>query len=147
MTTIAVKDGVVATDSRLSQAGVVLDDNFDKRKVVDGVQFFVAGNVTDDAQIITCYFEGSEVIEEVVGSPCADFIIVDGLDVYYGGIEETAFWKMKLTTDTPYAIGSGAAYAIGAMDAGATAKEAVKIASRDVFTGGVIHTYKIKGKK
>ena len=146
MTAIAVKDGVVATDSRVSQGGMVLDDKYDKRKVVDGVQFFVAGNVTDDAQIIACYFEGAEIIEEIEGNPCADFIIVDGSDVYYGGIEG-AFWKMKLTTDTPYAIGSGAAYAIGAMDAGATAKEAVKIASRDVFTGGAIHTYKIKGRK
>lgn len=147
MTTIAVKDGVVAVDSRLTQGGTVLDDAFDKRAVVKGVQFFVAGNVTDDAQIIALYFAGEDAIEDVDGKPCADFIIVDGSSVYYGGIEETGYWKMLLTTGTPYAIGSGAAYALGAMDAGATAKAAVKIASRDVFTGGAIHTYKIKGKR
>ena len=54
---------------------------------------------------------------------------------------------MKIRTGTPYAIGSGASYALGAMDAGATAKEAVKIASRDVYTGGIIRTHKLKGKK
>jgi ATP-dependent protease HslVU (ClpYQ) peptidase subunit len=51
---------------------------------------------------------------------------------------------MRISPETAYAIGSGAAFAMGAMDAGATAKEAVKIACRDVYTGGKIRTYKIK---
>jgi|TARA_R110002167_G_scaffold543_4_gene2436 ATP-dependent protease HslVU (ClpYQ) peptidase subunit len=147
MTTIAVKDGIVASDSRLTQGDVVLDDQYDKRRECNGVQFFIAGNVTDDEQVISCYFEGEDVIEDVEGTPCAEFIIADGLDVYYGGIEVHGFWKMKIRTGTPYAIGSGASYALGAMDAGATAKEAVKIASRDVYTGGIIRTHKLKGKK
>ena len=143
MTTIAVKDGIVASDSRLTQGDVVLDDQYDKRRECNGVQFFIAGN----EQVISCYFEGEDVIEDVEGTPCAEFIIADGLDVYYGGIEVHGFWKMKIRTGTPYAIGSGASYALGAMDAGATAKEAVKIASRDVYTGGIIRTHKLKGKK
>ena len=145
LTTIAIKDGIVASDSRLTQGGVILDDTFDKRREFEGVQFFIAGNVTDDAQVMACYLAGDDVISDIEGKPCADFLIVDGNKVYYGGLEEEGFWKMKIQSNTPYAIGSGAAYAIGAMDAGATAKEAVKIASRDVFTGGIIRTYKVKG--
>ena len=147
MTTIAVKDGVVASDSRLTQGDQVLDDQYDKRRECNGVQFFIAGNVTDDEQVIQCYFDGEDVVEDVEGTPAAEFIIADGMDVYYGGIETVGFWKMRIKTTTPYAIGSGASYALGAMDAGATAKEAVKIASRDVYTGGLIRTYKLKDKK
>jgi len=144
MTTIAIKDGVVASDSRLTQGGQVVDDKFNKRRESNGVQFFIAGNITDDEQVIASYFQGDDVIEDITGKPCADFIIVDGKNAYYGSIEEEGFWKMLIQTNTPYAIGSGASYALGAMDAGATAKEAVKIACRDVFTGGIIRTYKIK---
>jgi ATP-dependent protease HslVU (ClpYQ) peptidase subunit len=144
MTTIAVKDGVVASDSRLTQGDVVLDDTFNKRREMAGVQFFIAGNVSDDEQVMKCYFDGGDVIEEIEGKPCADFLIVDGGDIYYGGMVEDAFWKLKINRNTPYAIGSGASFALGAMDAGATAKEAVKIACRDVYTGGKIRTYKIK---
>lgn len=143
MTTIAMKDGIVAYDSRVTQGGQVLDDNFDKRRVRNGVYFFIAGNMTDDEVVMEGYFNGSDVIEELEPHHSADFLIVDGKAVYYGGVCEETFWKMKLTTTTPYAIGSGGAYAIGAMDAGATAKEAVKVASRDVFTGGRIRTHKI----
>jgi ATP-dependent protease HslVU (ClpYQ) peptidase subunit len=42
------------------------------------------------------------------------------------------------------AIGSGEEYAIGAMDAGLSAKDAVKIAcNRDIYSGGRIRTFKI----
>lgn len=144
MTTIAVKDGIVAYDSRLTQDDRVLDDNFNKRRSKDGVQFFIAGNITDDDAVMDGYFSGIDVNEEVEGCPHADFLIVDGKDIYYGGVSEEVFWKMKLTTTTPYAVGSGSSYAIGAMDAGATALEAVRIASRDVYTGGKLRTYRIK---
>jgi ATP-dependent protease HslVU (ClpYQ) peptidase subunit len=47
-----------------------------------------------------------------------------------------------------YAIGTGAAAAMGAMYAGKTPKEAVKIAKKiDVNTGGKVKTYKIKSPK
>lgn len=147
MTTIAIKDGIVAYDSRVTQEYRVLDDNFDKRRERDGVQFFIAGNMTDDEAVMEGYFGGKVVDTDVVNEemkPNADFIITDGMDVYYGGLCEDGFWKMELTNSTPYAIGSGAAYALGAMDTGATAKQAIKAACRDVFTGGTIRTYRIK---
>ena len=146
MTTIAMKDGVIAYDSRVTQGDRVLDDNFNKRRTKDGVQFFIAGNMTDDEAVMDGYFSGIDVIEDLDGNPNADFLIVDGTDIYYGRVCQEAFWKMKLTNSTPYAIGSGSSYALGAMAAGATAKEAVQIATRDVFTGGKIRIYKINKK-
>lgn len=47
--------------------------------------------------------------------------------------------------DAPFAIGSGADFAIGAMDEGADAETAVKRAmSRDPFTGGKITVLRLK---
>lgn len=146
MTTIAIKDGIVAYDSRITQGGVVLDNDFDKKTSRKGVSFFVAGNMTDDEAVMKYYFKGKDIAEDIKvdGTPEADFIIVDGKKAYYGGMSEDTFWKMEIRTTTAYAVGSGAAYAIGAMDAGATAEEAVKIASRDVYTGGTIRTHLVK---
>jgi hypothetical protein len=48
---------------------------------------------------------------------------------------------------TPAAMGSGADYALGALYAGATLKEAVRIASKlDVYTGGKITLYDVPAK-
>lgn len=48
---------------------------------------------------------------------------------------------------TPAAMGSGSEYALGALLAGATPKEAVHIASKlDVYTGGRIKLYDIPAK-
>ncbi|MOA55862.1 hypothetical protein D3C78_1797360 [compost metagenome] len=48
--------------------------------------------------------------------------------------------------DQPYAIGSGLAYALGAMDMGADAERAVQAAAkRDTATGGRIRTLRIAG--
>ncbi|GAI22667.1 unnamed protein product, partial [marine sediment metagenome] len=44
----------------------------------------------------------------------------------------------------PDAIGSGSAYALAAMDMGASAEEAVRAAmKRDIYTGGKVRTMRI----
>lgn len=49
--------------------------------------------------------------------------------------------------DDYMAVGSGAAYAMGALDAGKTAKEAVEVAcQRDTSTSAPIHTYQFEGE-
>lgn len=49
--------------------------------------------------------------------------------------------------DAPFAIGSGMDYALGAMDAGASPKRAIEIASgRDKSTGGVITVLEVTPK-
>ncbi len=60
---------------------------------------------------------------------------------------ETGFWKAPVSPKEPRTLGSGGCYALTAMDMGATAKEAVKMAmKRDTGTGGRVRTYKLNGR-
>jgi ATP-dependent HslUV protease subunit HslV len=60
-------------------------------------------------------------------------LMPDGRILYYGDTLEGC------EVDTPAAVGSGSQFAIGAMEAGLSAKRAVEIASkRDPWTGGQI---------
>ena len=50
--------------------------------------------------------------------------------------------------DKPYAIGTGAEYALCALDAGASAEEALKIAmKRDVYTGGEVYSLHLESEE
>jgi hypothetical protein len=62
------------------------------------------------------------------------------------GIHYTDNSYVVYKIDAPFhAVGSGSELAIGAMSAGASAKEALKIASQyDIYTGGKLRTKKIK---
>jgi ATP-dependent protease HslVU (ClpYQ) peptidase subunit len=62
-----------------------------------------------------------------------------------GKVYQSASLCQFVEVGKPYAIGSGGSYAMGAMLAGATAKEAVKIAMKlDVDTGGKIKSMRVK---
>ena len=53
------------------------------------------------------------------------------------------FWKFEMSKERHAAVGSGSDHALTAMDMGATAEEAVKMAmKRDVMTGGRIRLYR-----
>lgn len=59
--------------------------------------------------------------------------------------DKTGIWKQDLDLANPDAIGSGYAYAIAAMDMGASAEDAVRAAmKRDIYTGGAVRTVTIK---
>tara|TARA_B100000929_G_C15511743_1_gene421154 strand:- start:33089 stop:33499 length:411 start_codon:yes stop_codon:yes gene_type:complete len=136
MTTIAYKDGVVACDSRMAEGGMILHDDYNKHKVVEGVHFFCAGSVDDIPALIQFYLAG----EERQGR-CTAIVVDEGevLSVKLGdGFTEVT------PVDYPYAIGSGTEFALAAMDMGADAKTAVKQAmKRDCFTGGRVRTFKV----
>lgn len=141
MTTIAYKDGVIAYDSRLTNYGTIISDSFNKRITSDGVHFFPSGDYSNIAKMIECYFNR--------GTPTADTdgigaFIVDAGQVMRAGINtEGSFWTMD-AMDTE-AIGTGADHALTAMDMGASAAEAVRMAAkRDSATGGRIRTFKVK---
>ena len=58
-----------------------------------------------------------------------------------GHDDKTGIWKQDLELSNPDAIGSGSAYAIAAMDMGASAEDAVRAAmKRDIYTGGTIRS-------
>ena len=59
--------------------------------------------------------------------------------------DKTGIWKQELDPANPDAIGSGSAYALAAMDMGASAEDAVRAAmKRDIYTGGRVRTMRVE---
>jgi len=138
MTTIAYKDGVIACDSRITSGSLIVDDNEIKMVKKGDVVFFLAGSTSDYLAFIDAYISGASVDKD---SDCAALVIDKGM-VYFVSDEEGKLFKCP--AKQPYSIGSGSKHAITAMDMGATASEAVKIAmKRDASTGGKVRTYKV----
>lgn len=140
MTTIAYKDGVIAYDSRQTRSGAIVSDNAPKCQVVDGVSFFLSGAVCDERALIAAYFgtPSSAPVE------CSGYAVDGGRLLMVGHDDKTGVWKQDLDPTNPDAIGSGSAYALAAMDMGASAEEAVRAAmKRDIYTGGRVRTVRI----
>lgn len=144
MTTIAYKDGLVAYDTRACSGDFIMEDNYEKRIVVEDHSFFIAGAISDNDNFIECYLSEAEPKEDndnaaLVVTPDGE-LWVAAIDGRYG------FWKRKLNLKNPYTMGSGGQYALAAMDLGLTAVESVKYAmTRDCKTGGKVKTYKVPG--
>lgn len=137
MTTIAYKDGVIAYDSRQTRGDRIISDNCAKRQVVDGVSFFLSGAVCDEKALIAAYFG----TPSAVPVECSGYVVDGGKLMTVGHDDKTGIWRQELEPSNPDAIGSGAAYALAAMDMGASAEEAVRAAmKRDIYTGGKVHT-------
>ncbi len=140
MTTIAYKDGVIAYDSRQTRGGAIVSDDAPKCQVVDGVSFFLAGAVCDEKALIAAYF-GTPSAAPV---ECSGYAVDGGKLLMVGYDDKTGIWKQELDPANPDAIGSGSAYALAAMDMGASAEGAVRAAmKRDIYTGGKIRTLRI----
>lgn len=145
MTTIVYRDGVVAYDSRCTNGDLITSDKVEKKQVINGVVFFLAGYIGDFETLTSAYFDVDIQNDIKSEGPCA--IVVDSGKVFLCSIDspEGSFWKQPLSVFDRYAIGSGSPYAQGAMEMGADAKKAVEVAAKlDVRTGGKIKTYKIR---
>jgi len=137
MTTIAYKDGVIAYDGRQTRSGAIVSDDCSKCVVVDGVSFLLSGAVCDEKALIAAYFG----TPSLVPVECSGYVVDGGKLMMVGHDDETGIWKQDLDLDNPDAIGSGAPYALAAMDMGASAEDAVRAAmKRDIYTGGTIRT-------
>lgn len=144
MTTIAYKDGVIAYDSRQTRNSAIVSDNAPKCQVVDGVSFFLSGAVCDEKALIAAYFGTASPVPV----ECSGYVVDGGKLMMVGHDDKTGIWKQELELSNPDAIGSGAAYAVAAMDMGASAEDAVKAAmKRDIYTGGTIRTVIIDSSK
>ena len=142
MTTIAYKDGVIAFDSRQTRSGTIVSDNAPKCQVVDGVSFFLSGAVCDEKALIAAYFG----TPSSVPVECSGYVVDGGKLLMVGHDDKTGIWRQELDPANPDAIGSGSAYALAAMDMGASAEEAVRAAmKRDIYTGGAVRVVCIKG--
>jgi ATP-dependent protease HslVU (ClpYQ) peptidase subunit len=134
MTTIAYRDGVLASDGRTSSGNVVLSDNEKKiMRLSDGALFALAGDVAYTGPMLEALEDDAE-LPKADGAFTAVIVETNGaLRIYEGAGGFMAIVE-------PFAaFGSGAAVAYGAMEMGASAEEAVRIATRrDTYSGGAI---------
>lgn len=142
MTTIAYKNGIIAYDSRFTCNDVIVDDNANKMIEADGRIFFMCGSVPDYVYLISSYLNDKltkRVLEPVKA------LVLDSGKLYSAAVSpRDGFWKCEEPFGVPIAIGSGYQFALAFMDTGMTAEEAVHATcKRDIYTGGLIRTFKI----
>ena len=141
MSTIAYKDGIIARDSRRLDNGQIVSDKADKLYIMDNVYFFLCGCVCDYQFLIDAYF-GKTLNKDIAIEAVA--LVVDGLDLYEANVFEGRITKVPLMKDEICAYGTGGNIALGAMESGKSAVEAVEIAKlRDSRTGGEVRTFTI----
>jgi hypothetical protein len=140
MTTIAYKNGLIAYDSRVVKGDdSIASDVSDKQFVAGGVRFFISGSLGDDERFVACW-----------GKPCkgknldVNALVYDGEQLWYCGSNDKGIWKTRISESDGCCIGSGRAHAQTALDMGADAETAVKMAAkRDTCTGGNINTFRL----
>lgn len=137
MTTVAVKDGVMACDSQVT--GNFLSKTV---KVIKGDDILVGYCGDWVAGMCFAQYIAGVVDEEPKGSKSdeVEFVILrpDGLYIADNHLREV---KLK---ESFYAIGSGEQAAMVAMMMGATAKEAVNMAKKvDPYTGGRVWEFQL----
>lgn len=141
MTVVAYREGTLAADSRVTEDALVLPGSF--RKVIKrptGVyaycgkpelfSHFLAKYVEEDEDCLPQWNDNNTCILHMDNEGC--------LWSYNG----EGNW-FDLTGMEFYAMGSGSAYAYGAMDNGADAVSAVRTATKyDIYCGGSIFAYR-----
>jgi 20S proteasome alpha/beta subunit len=141
VTTIAYKEGVIAYESRTTAGDLITSDDSEKCVIEDGKRFFICGATSDRMRLVNLYIGKSE---DSGKNDCSAFVLDDG-QLYLTAVDpEDGLWIQPLPLDKWHSIGSGSNFALTAMDMGADAKEAVKMAiRRDCKSGGKIRTYKL----
>ncbi len=139
MTTIAYRDGILVADSQVTLGSMRMPGNAIKiGKTKAGVLYGGAGSVAAIGQFFDWVNEPTED-----NLPEGDY---SGLIVTpKGEVMEVENGVFLPSMKAKYrAIGSGAPYALAAMMAGASAQEAVKIATKlDIHSSGPIKTLKL----
>ena len=141
MTTVVYdhKNKEIAFDSQVSCGSFVATDSYDK-VIRNDIGFWVlAGNICDHLEF--AQLSHGEIAPRELS---VDAIVIKGGVVY-----EASLSKSGVCTWTPLswsdAIGSGASFAVAAIDFGCTAKEAIEYAiKKDSFTGGEVHVFSTK---
>jgi ATP-dependent protease HslVU (ClpYQ) peptidase subunit len=129
MTVIVYRDGVMAADSLTSEGGLrcwAVDKIFRGKGGGEGIALIgIAGSLSNSAAVREWCESGCEADQKP--SLSED---VEVLQVYPCG---SAYWAGRLLARVPiagdyFAIGSGSQVAMGALEMGASAKQAVEIA-------------------
>lgn len=140
MTTLATDGVTIAADGQVT-AGHIIEDLARQKvfKLNDGRAIGMAGTLANFDAFKEWFCDPNAEVPAL--SEDFEAVVIDGsnrVTVYDDKCR-------PLSMPVPYAGGSGKEVALGAMLAGATPKEAVKIAiQRDVYSGGRIRTITVK---
>ena len=143
MTTVAYKDGVLACDKQGTDCNVATGADY-KAIIAGNTVYVITGTLTRGLRFIGWLTNGSE------GKPpkLKDTLVIE-FDKITGmcKLHESAHVALPVT-DRIMAKGSGGDIALGAMHAGATPREAVKIATKlDIYTGIGVQVWTSKAHK
>lgn len=139
MTTIACDGKTIAADGRQVSGNCITMEDFQKVVEWDGIVYAFTGNASLFYPMMRWHKAGADVKE------CPQVGKDDGALIVFNSMGVTLY-----RTDCPYADrcatpdawGTGATFAIGAMDAGADAVRAVELAmSRDPYSGGKVISF------
>lgn len=148
MTTIATRNGVMVSDGQVSWGDRIDQTNLKKVRKINGCLVGGAGRLSSVLQFFKWFEEWSNAQVVQGESPHVQVFIPEDLDdedftglvVFTDGVifmYEGGKRCYEIVGAEYYAVGSGSDFALSAMDAGASAEEAVKVAiKRDVFSGG-----------
>ena len=140
MTTIAWDEDTVAFDSRETEGGTIVSDEFNKSVKKDGIVFFFAGSKGGIEPLINAYLSQGAGN----GFPGIKALVLDDGKLYQFIFDTDIDQWIKYTVGPYGAMGSGRDHALTAMDMGADAKTAVQMAKkRDKSTGGKIRIFKL----
>ena len=141
MTTIVYRDGVMAAEGRSTLDDTIITDCALKiTRLSDGALIAIAGEDSYEAPLIRYLEDEQEELPQATPNAFAALLVeVDGTTKLYSGVGDFT------VVDAPFiAIGSGAPYAYGALEMGASARDAVGIAiSRDPNSGGAIQVERL----
>ena len=150
MTTIAFRDGIMAADSQETNGDTKARcKKLFRKKDEDGQYVIIGtGGGSFTGMIYVDHFGTGKKRPDEISYMYEDEdfhnLIWDGKKL----LEVNWMWRPIQVQAPFYAIGSGAAAALGAMHMGATAKEAVQIAKKiDNNTGGLVVTASLRLKE
>jgi len=110
-------------------------------KFIDKIYYIGCGMASDVDRLIELYLSGAS---EAHKFEC-DVLMSNGDGhLYRIDVDETGPFKINVSMYAPAALGSGADFAVAAMDFGKTPVQAVKYAiTRDSMTGGKVRYFKL----
>jgi ATP-dependent protease HslVU (ClpYQ) peptidase subunit len=138
MTTVAYKNGIIACDKQGTDGNVGMKASF-KAVRTDDTVYLITGTLYKGVRFAEWLADGQHgKAPKLKNTDVLEFDMRSGKLVIYEGQS----YPLPVE-ETMYAYGSGGQIALGAMAAGATAEEAVKIAIKyDVYTGGGVQVYR-----
>ena len=145
MTTIAYKDGILAADSQTTAGHLSTSSTRSKiRKFDDGYAAF--SGLCSDIPILFDLIKGKEVEGDTKDIDATAIVMPNKGKPYQASVDSLGnLYKHPISKFS--AIGSGWTVAMGAMQSGASAKEAVKEAIKlDIYSGGAVK-WKKQGQK